>query len=84
MGTHLSDRSGLAAALFSPVLRRVLGLLFGRPDRTYQSAELIRLAGSGTGAAHRVLTRLAAAGRYPVLARGLEAVQRQAAARFAG
>jgi adenine-specific DNA-methyltransferase len=31
-----------------------------------------------------LLTRLAAAGRYPVLARGLEAVQRQAAARFAG
>jgi predicted nucleotidyltransferase len=62
MGTRLSDRSGLAAALFSPVLRRVLGLLFGQPDRSFQSAELIRLAGSGTGATHRVLTRLAAVG----------------------
>jgi len=62
MGTPAPDRSGLAAVLFSPVLRRVLGLLFGQPDRSFQSAELIRLAGSGTGAAHRVLTRLAGAG----------------------
>ncbi len=70
MGTHSTDRSGLAAALFSPVLRRVLGLLYGQPDRTYQSAELIRLAGSGTGAAHRVLTRLAAVGLVTVTRSG--------------
>jgi predicted nucleotidyltransferase len=66
MGTVAPGRSGLAAALFPPVLRRVLGLLFGQPDRSFQSAELIRLAGSGTGAAHRVLTRLAAAGLVTV------------------
>ena len=66
MGTSLADQSGLAAALFSPVLQRVLGLLFGQPDRSFQSAELIRLAGSGTGAAHRVLTRLAAVGLVTV------------------
>lgn len=66
MGTSLSDRSGLAAALFSPVQGRVLGLLFGQSDRSFQSAEIIRLAGSGTGAAHRVLTRLAAAGLVTV------------------
>ena len=70
MGTHSTDRSGLAAALFPPVLRRVLGLLYGQPDRTFQSAELIRLAGSGTGAAHRVLTRLAAAGLVTVARSG--------------
>jgi predicted nucleotidyltransferase len=40
----------------------VLGLLFGQPERRFQSAELIRLAGSGTGAVHRQLQRLAAAG----------------------
>jgi hypothetical protein len=52
----------LADALFTPVQQRVLGLLFGQPQRRFQSAELIRLAGAGTGAAHRLLTRLAASG----------------------
>ena len=54
--------TGLADALFTPVQQRVLGLLFGQPDRRFQSGELIRLAASGTGAAHRLLTRLAKAG----------------------
>jgi predicted nucleotidyltransferase len=40
------------------VQQRVLGLLFGQPGRRYQGNELIRLAGSGTGAVHRFLTRL--------------------------
>ena len=55
-------KSAVAAALFTPVQQRVLGLLFGQPERRFQSAELIRLAGSGTGAVHRLLQRLAAAG----------------------
>lgn len=50
--------SGLAGALFTPVQQRVLGLLFGQPERTFGSGELIRQAGSGTGAAHRQLQRL--------------------------
>lgn len=54
--------SALANALFTPVQQRVLGLLFGQPNRRFQSAELIRLANSGTGAAHRVLRRLATCG----------------------
>jgi len=54
--------AGLADVLFTPVQQRVLGLLFGQPERRFQSAELIRLVGSGTGAAHRLLTRLAATG----------------------
>ncbi len=58
--------SGLATALFTPVQQRVLGLLFGQPDRRFQSAELIRLARSGTGDVHRVLTRLADAGLVTV------------------
>ena len=62
--------SGLADALFSPVQGRVLGLLFGQPNRRFQSGELIRLAGSGTGATHRVLTRLAEAGLVTVTRSG--------------
>ena len=52
--------SGLANVLFTPVQQRVLAFLFGQPQRRYQSGELIRLANSGTGAVHRLLTRLAA------------------------
>jgi predicted nucleotidyltransferase len=63
MGAKSEKNSrGLAGALFSPVQQRVLGLLFGQPGRRYQSAELIQLAGSGTGAVHRQLQRLEAAG----------------------
>jgi len=58
--------SGLAEALFTPVQQRVLGLLFGQPNRRFQSGELIRLAASGTGAVHRILTRLARAGLVTV------------------
>ena len=60
MGTTSSKpRAGLADALFTPVQQRVLGLLFGQPDRRFQSAELIRLAKGGVGAVHRQLGRLA-------------------------
>jgi predicted nucleotidyltransferase len=59
-------RTRLADALFSPVQQRVLGLLFGQPERQFGSGELIRLVGSGTGAPHRILTRLAEAGLVTV------------------
>ena len=55
-------RVGLADALFGRVQQRVLSLLFGQPDRRFQSAELIRLAKGGTGAVHRQLGRLVTAG----------------------
>jgi len=58
--------TGLVDALFTPVQQRVLGLLFGQPERRFQSNELIRLAGSGTGAVHRLLTRLVEAGLVTV------------------
>ena len=62
MGRQSSrPRTGLASALFTPVQQRVLGLLFGQPDRRFQSAELIRLARGGVGAVHRQLGRLAEA-----------------------
>lgn len=66
MGITAAPQSALAQALFSTVQLRVLGLLFGQPDRTFQSAELIRLANSGDGAVHRVLTRLAQSGLVSV------------------
>jgi predicted nucleotidyltransferase len=72
MGTTLKpgnarpSQGGLGGALFTPVQQRVLGLLFGQPDRRLQSGELIRIAASGTGAVHRLLTRLADSGLVSV------------------
>ncbi len=53
---------GLAESLFSHVQLRVLSLLFGQPDRSFQGAELIRLAASGVGAVHREIRRLVSSG----------------------
>ena len=61
-----APRASVADALFTPVQQRVLGLLFGQPDRRYQSAEIIRLARGGVGAVHRQLSRLASSGLVTV------------------
>jgi predicted nucleotidyltransferase len=57
-------------ALFTKVQQRVLGLLFGNPDRSYYANELIALAGSGTGAVQRELIRLESAGLLTVTRTG--------------
>ena len=53
---------GMADALFSQTQQRVLGLLFGQPDRRFGTVELIKLAGSGSGAVQRELERLSTSG----------------------
>lgn len=65
-----SIRSSISSALFSAVQGRVLALLFGQPTRRFQSAELIRLVGGGTGATLRTLRQLAAADLVTVTAVG--------------
>jgi predicted nucleotidyltransferase len=72
MGTKSIRRSPstVASALFTPVQQRVLGLLFGQPQRRFQSAELIRLARGGTGAVHRQLQRLEKASLVTVTREG--------------
>lgn len=62
MGLPGPTATGLADALFGKTQRRVLGLLFGNPDRSYFANEIVRLAGSGIGGVHRELASLAAAG----------------------
>jgi len=57
---------GVADALFTKVQQRVLGVLFGNPGRSFFANEVIALAGSGTGAVQRELTRLAASGLVTV------------------
>jgi len=53
---------GMADALFSRTQQRVLGLVFGQPDREFGMVELIKLAESGSGAVQRELQRLVSSG----------------------
>src|SRR5690242_9765558 len=52
----------MADALFSATQQRVLGLLFGQPNRSFYASELIALAGIGSGAVQRELMRLERSG----------------------
>lgn len=54
--------ASLADALFTKTQQRVLALLFGQPDRSFYTKELIGLAGSGSGAVQRELQRLTSSG----------------------
>jgi len=57
-----SRRASLADALFTKTQQRVLRVLFGQPHRSVYLSELIREAGTGSGAAQRELARLEAGG----------------------
>ncbi len=50
--------SGIATALFSATQQRVLGLLFGQPDRSFFANEIITLANVGSGSTQRELAKL--------------------------
>lgn len=56
------DQAGLADALFTRTQQRVLGLLFGQPNRSFFASEVIALARAGSGAVQRELSRLEHAG----------------------
>ena len=64
MGTKAKAKpsASLADALFSTTQQRVLGLLFGQPERSFYSSELIVLAAGGSGAVQRELARLEQSG----------------------
>jgi len=71
MGTTTSSSTTTVAdALFSKVRQRVLALLFGAPDRSFYTNEVIGLAQSGAGAVQRELSDLAAAGLLSVRKQG--------------
>lgn len=65
-GQKPQRRFGVADALFTSTQQKVLTLLFGQPDRTFYTAELIALAEAGSGAVQRELARLAEAGLVTV------------------
>jgi predicted nucleotidyltransferase len=57
-----SNQTTIADALFSGVQQRLLALIFGQPDRSFYTNELLRLAGTGRGALQRELEKLASSG----------------------
>ena len=57
-----SRRKSLADALFTKTQQRVLRVLFGQPERSVYASELIREAGTGSGAAQRELAKLEESG----------------------
>lgn len=63
---HVAPKVSLVAVLFSGTQQRVLGLLFGQPDRSFYATELIALAGMGSGGVQRELARLAQSGLITV------------------
>jgi predicted nucleotidyltransferase len=74
MGTIADTPISLSDALFPRVRQRVLGLLYGQPDRSFFTNEVINLAGSGRGAVQRELADLAAAGLLRVSMQGNQKV----------
>ena len=58
--------SSLADALFTATQQKVLGLLFGQPDRSFFVTQIMELANAGRGAVQRELERLRQGGLVTV------------------
>ena len=56
----------LSNALFSKVQQRVLALIFGHPERSFYSSEIVRHVNSGVGAVERELSKLEHSGLVSV------------------
>jgi len=54
----MSKNLSLSSALFSNVQQRVLALIFGHPERSFYTSEIVRNVHSGRGAVERELARL--------------------------
>lgn len=54
--------TGIGDALFTKTQQRVLGLLYGQPDKSFYTNEIVRSADMGRGTVRRELERLVAAG----------------------
>jgi predicted nucleotidyltransferase len=59
---QINKHTSLSDALFTLTQQRVLGYLFGQPERSFFATELISLTGAGSGAVQRELKRLAESG----------------------
>lgn len=64
------QKVSLSEALFSGTRQKVLGLLYGQPERSFFLTELIQLANSGSGSVQREVERLTASGLVTVTQHG--------------
>jgi predicted nucleotidyltransferase len=62
IGADMTKPPNLSNALFSNVQQRVLALIFGHPERSFYTSEIVRNVHSGTGAVERELARLEQSG----------------------
>lgn len=54
--------ASIGEVLFTKTQQRVLGLLYGKPDQSFYTNEIVRLAGMGRGTVRRELEKLVSAG----------------------
>ncbi|MBW6509667.1 MAG: nucleotidyltransferase domain-containing protein [Desulfuromonadales bacterium] len=66
MGNQKNKTRNISNALFTNTQQQVLRLLFGQPDKSFYSKELVDKAGIGTGTVHRELGKLSGAGLLTV------------------
>jgi len=62
MNYQIRSHEPLSDALFTETQQRVLGLLYGQPDRSFYIKEILRLTGMGVATIKRELDRMLAAG----------------------
>lgn len=65
-----SATTSMADTLFSGTRQKLLGFLFGQPERTYTLGELIERAQAGSGAVQREIKRFVESGLVRVEGRG--------------
>ena len=70
MRMPVTHKTSLGDALFSKTQQKVLGLLFGKPDQSYFTNEIIRWVGLGKGTVMRELERMLSAGLIVQTQRG--------------
>ena len=69
-GEPAAGPTTLAGSLFTSTQQKVLGLLFGQPDRSFFVTQIMKLARSGRGAVQRELQRLESAGLVSIQMHG--------------
>jgi hypothetical protein len=69
--------NSVANALFTKTQQRVLSVMFGKPDKSYYTNEVLRLANMGRGTITRELEKLSAAGILTTTARVINCIIRQ-------
>ncbi len=68
--SSFSEPTSLSEVLFSGVQQRVLGVLFGQPDRSFYANEIAKLGNTGRGALQRELERMTSSGLITMTAIG--------------